>query len=263
MLFGDAMRYTILLLSVLTLMMVNNCGTSEDIDPLSQRSELDLINSAKVYYEMGEYDRAWQYYNAVFTFYPDTDYYVDVNIGKAQILGKQEKFEEQLAIMLQTLKSNIMPQFVPRIYTEIGHFYAKFAPYDVSVNENDINKNYLRAIDYYSKAIDYDESNDWYAKAEAQSNLGLTFAILNEWEKASNNYQEVLAKYPDSPFTISVRSKLNNVTDISPIKIIFPDKMDDDSVDEEVTVDTVLEDEIINDIPIEPQEDQTPADSLQ
>jgi tetratricopeptide (TPR) repeat protein len=218
------MRALLSVFLILSFVLISGCGSGRDKDPLQEKTDAELLDMAKDYFAKGRYDEAMKIYNAIEKYYPNTDYYVDVKIGKANIYGRQELFEKQLDIYLKTLKENVMPQKVPRIYTEIGHFYQKFAPYDPGLSGGGLEEDYKKAIFYYKKAIEYDESNDTFAKSEAMANIGLIYAKMGDFSKAAQTYNAVLKQYPDTPYKYTLMLRSANPKDTSPIVEISEEK---------------------------------------
>ena len=251
----------ILLIGMLVVsLIIMGCGSSGNEIAYEEFSDADLMELGAKYYQNEQYDKAIETYDYIKQNYPDTDYFVEVNIEKARALGQLERYEEQLDIIYSTLKANILPQKVPRIFTEIGHFYRNFAPYDPGLQGGGTEEDYIRALEFYNKAIEYDESNDFEAKSEAMANIGLVQAINRDYEKAAKAYQLVLNKYPESPYFYAVSQRLNNITDTSPIKIIYPEGTEqaEESGEEKAESDQPLEDAPLENQPLEdqPLEDQ-------
>jgi tetratricopeptide (TPR) repeat protein len=258
------MRALFTVLLIFSFLFVNGCGSGDKKDVLQEKSDAELLQMAQNEFDLGHYDNAMKLYEAVEKYYPNTDYYVEVSIGKANVLGRKEKYEEQLELYLKTLKANVMPQKVPRIYTEIGNFYQKFAPYDPGLSGGGLEEDYKKAIYYYKKAIEYDESNDNLAKSEAMANIGLVYAKMGETQKAVETYQKVLKIYPDTPFRYTLQLRVNNPGDLSPIYEITKQKyaeitgieMEEEATEPEVK-EEAEESKEVEELPI----NETPQDS--
>lgn len=226
---------TIMLGTIIISLFILGCGSSEKEIVLTELTDTELMEMAAKYFETKNYDKAIETYDYIKKNFPDTDYFVEVNIGKARALGKKEHYEDQLDLIYKTLKANIMPQKVPRIYVEIGNFYQKFAPFDPGLSgTGGLEEDYKIAIDFYKKALQYDESNDNDAKSEALANIGLVSAKQKNYEEATKIYQNFLKTYPQSPYYLSVSQRLNNIKNVAPFQIIYPENIKAEESDEEL-----------------------------
>lgn len=224
---------TIMLGTIIISLFILGCGSSEKEIVLNELTDTELMEMAAKYFETKNYDKAIETYDYIKKNFPDTDYFVEVNIGKARAFGKKEQYEDQLDLIYKTLKANIMPQKVPRIYVEIGNFYQKFAPFDPGLSgTGGMEEDYKIAINFYKKAMQYDESNDKDAKSEALANIGLVSAKQKNYEEATKTYQNFLKAYPQSPYYLSVSQRLNNVQNISPLQIIYPENVKTEESDQ-------------------------------
>jgi len=122
-------------------------------------------------------------------------------------------------VLLQLLKENLIPEYVPNIYIQIGEYYETAARFNLS-SENGDSADYQTAIDYYNKAIGYEDSNNKEAKIEALYRRALVEAKMGKKEAAARDYQEIVDKYPDSPFAVLAQIKLLNPADASELSTL-------------------------------------------
>lgn len=255
------MRALIVGIITISILLISGCGSGDTVDPLQEKTDIALLQMASSEFEKGNYSRAYEVYDAIDKYYPNTDYYVEVKIGKANVLGRQQKFEEQLDVYLSTLKANVLPQKVPRILTEIGNFYQTFAPYDPGLTGGGTDIDYQRSLEFYKKALEYDESNDVVAKSEAMANIGLVFAKQREYEKAAQAYQMMLDKYPDSPYYYAVSTRLMSISDTKPLLAISPKGEDEEETVEEDTGEQIESSDDQEQEQLETEEIESPADT--
>jgi tetratricopeptide (TPR) repeat protein len=213
------MKYLVTILLIITV-FISSCGSGNEEQDNSALSDRELLELAAMEYNEDNYTESLLVYNEIKAKYPNTDYYLEVNIGKARTLNRLELYEEANELILQTLKENIMPQQVPRIYTEIGHFYRDFAKYDPGRDGSTAADNYAKALNFYSKALDYDESNDRVTKSEAYASIGMIHALQGQFDEAADQYQRFMDKYPDSPYLPDIAQRLSNPQDTTPFKLL-------------------------------------------
>jgi tetratricopeptide (TPR) repeat protein len=204
-------RYLKTLLSLLFLTTLIACGGSKDEINLEDETPESLLQKGEVEYSNGNYDKSTQLAQLMLDNFPTSDLHIDAQLLISKSLGGQEKYEEQFDLLLRILKENIIPEKVPLIYMQIGEFYensAKWNPGDVTPDSVD----YTNAAGFYKKAVFYPNSDDRFTKANALYRMALMHAKLNEIETASKAYQELIATYPESPYSSLARTKLADPT---------------------------------------------------
>jgi TolA-binding protein len=193
-------------LIIFLVLLLFACSGKKGVVIEGEKPDLILENAIQLYHE-GKYDQTMQYCQYILDNFPTTDLHIDTQLLMAQTLGAQEKFEEQMDLLLRVLKENIIPERIPQIYIQIGQFYehaARWNPGNVTSDTLDMEQ----AIKYYRKAVSYPNSEDRSAKAAALYRIGLLNAKINEMELAKNAYQQVITSFPDSPYSILAKTKL-------------------------------------------------------
>jgi len=204
-------------LIILSILFLAGCGGKKGMVIEGESPDLILEKGNQAYQE-GQYDKTMQYCQYILDNFPTSDLHIDTQLLMARTLGVQEKFEEQMDLLLRVLKENIIPGRVPRIYIQIGEFYehaARWNPGNVTSDTLDLEQ----AIKYYHKAVAYPNSDDRSAKAAALYRVGLLHAKIHEMEMAVNAYQQLVQSFPESPYSILAKTKLldPNNTDELPL----------------------------------------------
>ncbi len=218
------MKRTMLLslLSLLLLLAFYSCGGKKETVLQETRSPEQILQDGDLLFAQGQFKEALDTYQRLLIFYPTSELDIDAKLRIAECYNKLEKFEEQMDILLQLLKENLIPEKVPAIYVQIGKYYevaARFNP------QNADSADYKTAIDYFNRAIRYEDSNDEWAKAEAEYRMGLVYAKLGDLDKARESYEKVLSDYPASPFAVLAQMKLQQPTDTKELST-FPDSVE-------------------------------------
>ncbi len=186
----------------------NACGGSKkDTVVQESRSPEQLLQDGDLLFAQGKYKEALDTYQRLLIFYPTSELDIDTKLRMAECYNKLEKYEEQMDILLQLLKENLIPEKVPAILTQIGKYYEEAARFNP---QNADSIDYQKAIDYYQRAIKYEDSNDEWSKAEAKFRIGLVYAKMGKFDKAREAYERVLTENPDSPFAVLAQVKLQN-----------------------------------------------------
>jgi tetratricopeptide (TPR) repeat protein len=202
----------------LTIFLMVQCGSNKKELILENETDESLHGKALTAYEAGQYREAFQYDSLLLIHFPISDLHIDAQLTMARALGGQERYEEQLDLLMRLLKENIIPEVVPKIYMQIGEFYehaAVWNPGDITVDTTDWNK----AASYYRKAVFYPNSNDRAVKAAALYRAGLMYAKIKNLEFATNAYKEVINSFPESPYSSLAKIKLQDPTNTSEISL--------------------------------------------
>ena len=197
---------------IIIFLMLLACGSNKQLTVQEKRSPQELIKAGDQLYARGDYKDALETYNRILIFYPTSDLDIDAKLRIAKCYSKMEKYEKQMKVLLQLLKENLIPEYVPAIYIQIGEYYETAARFNPE-NSNGDSVDYQTAIDYYNKAIHYEDSNNKEAKIEAMYRKALVEAKLGKDELAAKEYQDIIDTYPDSPFAILAQIKLLNPKD--------------------------------------------------
>ncbi len=199
---------------VIILLMLLACGSHKQLVVQEKRSPQELIKAGDQLYMQGDYKDALETYNRLLIFYPTSDLDIEAKLRIAKCYSKMEKYEKQMDVLLQMLKENLIPEYVPNIYIQIGEYYETAARFNPT-NTNGDSADYQTAIDYYTKAINYEDSNNKDAKIEAMYRRALVEAKMGKTDLAARHYQDIIDKFPESSFAILAQIKLLNPADIS------------------------------------------------
>jgi tetratricopeptide (TPR) repeat protein len=206
----------IFFLLILATFLVLDCGSSKKGLSIEDETDESLHGRALVAYEAGQYREAFRYDSLLLIHFPISDLHIEAQLNMANALGGQERYEDQLDLLLRLLGENIIPEAVPKIYVQIGEHYEHAAVW----NPNDITNDttdWEKAASYYRKAVFYPNSNDRVVKAQALYRAGLMYAKINNFEYATNAYNEVINSFPESPYSTLAKIKLQDPSNTSEI----------------------------------------------
>ena len=204
--------YTVLIIAFV------GCSGSKDELVLDEETPESLLQKGEVAYQNGDYDRSIKLAQLMLDHFPTSDLHIDAQLLIAKTMGSQEKYEDQFDLLLRILKENIIPEKVPTIYMQIGEFYensARWNPGTVTLDSID----FTNAASYYKKAVFYPNSADRSTKANALYRMALMHAKLNDIEIASKSYQELIATFPESPYSTLARTKLADPTNTDELPV--------------------------------------------
>ncbi len=168
-----------------------------------------VIEQGDALYEQGKYEEALKMYKSMLIDFPTSDLHIDAQLRIADTYGKLDKYEDQMDVLLRLLRENIIPDRVPEVYCQIGEFYEKAALFNPGMVSSDT-ADYNTALDYYKKAIEYTDSEDQLSKSKAQYRSALVNAKLGRIQKAIDEYNLVISKYPNSPYATLAKMKLKS-----------------------------------------------------
>ncbi len=261
--------------SLILIILLFACGgTKKEID-YSQLTDAELLQLANSRYENGEYEKALADYERLLLDFPTSNLHIEAQLKMSDIHGKMENFEEQMNTLHRLVKENIIPEYIPRIYVQIGKFYeqaAQFNPGNITSDSVD----YRKAIDYYRRALNYPDSDDAQAKAHSIYRRALVEAKIGQIEQAISNYRMVTNMYPASEFSILAQMKLkdpNNTTELmttdsaltvyrEQLGLVAPERIEEESESDTVPVEEMINEDEGNldstiDMMEENQEEQT------
>ncbi len=203
------------LMAVMMLVLVTSCFFNKSAQEEQQVLTAEqMLQAGDAQYAAGQYKEALATYQDILIKHPTTDLHIDVQLRIADTYGHLEEYEAQMKTLLQLLQENIIPQRVPDIYIQIAKFYeraALFNPGTVSSDTSD----YKSAIAYYQKAVNYKDSKDNLAKAQAMYRRALVEAKIGRIDQARAHYTFVTQNFPDTPYAVLAQYKLQNPKDAS------------------------------------------------
>jgi tetratricopeptide (TPR) repeat protein len=206
----------LLLLLSLTVSLILFCSSNKNKLVMENETDESLHGRALAAFEAGQYAEAFTYDSLLLINFPISDLHIEAQLTMAQALGRQERYEEQLDLLMRLLKENIIPEVVPKIYLQIGEFYehaAVWNPGDITNDTTDWDK----AANYYRKAVFYPNSKDRATKAAALYRTGMMYAKTNNREFATNAYKEVINSFPESPYSSLAKIKIQDPMNTSEI----------------------------------------------
>jgi outer membrane protein assembly factor BamD (BamD/ComL family) len=201
---------------VLTVILIIGCGSGNKSRDTNIESAEELLTSGDAQFHAGQYEEAMQTYESLLVLHPTSDLHVDTQLKMAETYGKMDKFEDQMALLKRVLEENIIPDYVPQIYIQIGKFYERAAMFNPGVITSDTT-DLKTAMGYYERANRYEDSEDMNARAEAVYRLGMVEAKMGNMNNAVLYYETVSNQYPDTPSGVLAKIKLmdpNNTTEL-------------------------------------------------
>jgi len=208
--------YKVYGICIIIILFLFSCSSKEGLI-LEEETPETLLARSKSAYQNNNYQESIKISNYLLENFPTSDLHIDAQLVMAKSLGGEEKFEDQLDLLLRMLKENIIPEKVPLIYVQIAEFYedaSKWNPGNVTNDTSD----YIKAATFYRKAVFYPNSNDNATKAKALYRTGLMYAKAQDLVKAKQAYGQVLESFPQSPYEPLARQKLldpSNTTELS------------------------------------------------
>ncbi len=266
-----------LFLLVALITLFSSCGGSKGELVLEDETAESLLQKSNIAYENGDYDKSIQLAQTMLDYFPISDLHIDAQLQIAENLGAKEKYEDQFDLLLRILKENIIPERVPIIYMQIGEFYENSAKWNPGTVISDT-IDYQKAANYYKKAVFYPNSDDRMTKVHALYRMALMHAKVSEIEIASKAYQELIATFPESPYSTLARTKLNDPTNTDELMLptiaapeaIQPVATEPASeaptpldITEDQTITPVTEEPAVIDLPKADTEETSILDSLQ
>ncbi|WP_457565874.1 tetratricopeptide repeat protein [Caldithrix abyssi] len=214
-----------ILLSFLLLafiMAFNSCGSKKDAVLQETRSPEEILQDGDLLFAQGDYKSALDTYQRLLIFYPTSELDIDAKLRMAECYNKLEEYEKQMDLLLQMLKENLIPEKVPAIYVQIGKYYEEAARFNP---QNADTMDYKTAIEYYQRAIKYEDSNDEWSKAEAKYRIGLVYAKIGKLDQAREAYERVIVENAETPFAVLAQIKLQNPDNLMELSTV-PDSIE-------------------------------------
>ena len=121
-----------------------------------------------------------------------------------------ENYEKQFDILFTLLRENLIPSKVPEIYNAVGEFYEKSAGISEQLR-GEGSADYKTAIDYYTKSIDYPNSDDLVAKSLAQYRIGKLYEKLDDFSSAITAHQKTMNKFSGTEWALRSEQSLGDI----------------------------------------------------
>ncbi len=183
-------------MALILLVTVIFCGRKQTqkptVDPTAAPAK--LLEYGNKFFQEGDYENAYIAYRLIYTDYPTSREYIDAVIGLARCYGKFDKYDQQFELLYNLLRENLIPSRVPDIYNAIAEFYENSAGVSAQLTGDD-SLDYMHAIEYYQKAVEYPNSQDSLAKGYAQYKIGTLYEKLRNYPKAIEAYQNAMNFY--------------------------------------------------------------------
>jgi tetratricopeptide (TPR) repeat protein len=213
--------YKVYAICVILILLLFSCSSNDQF-VLEEETPESLLAKSRAAYDNGNYDESMKMAKLLLEHFPTSDLHVEAQLVTAKSMGGNEKFEDQMDLLLRLLKENIIPEKVPLIYVQIAEFYedaAVWNPGNVTSDTSD----FIKAAKFYRKAVFYPNSNDDATKSYALYRTGFMYTKAKDIVKAKQAYGQVVDSYPQSPYAALARQKLldpTNTEDIQPEPMI-------------------------------------------
>ncbi len=199
---------------VMTAALLFSCSSNKEAKEENPMTAEEMMAIGDQQFDQGMYKKALETYQSLLINFPTSDLHIDAKLKIAAAYGQLEDYENQMQTLLQLLNENIIPERVPEIYTQIGKFYENFARYNPGTVTSDTT-DYLKAIEYYKKAVEYENSKDNLSKAKAMYRRALVEAKIGRLNDAVAHYNFVVQNFPNSPYAVLAQVKLKDPSDTS------------------------------------------------
>lgn len=205
------MRSFIIIL--ISFFFILSCGSSKKEGPdYNQMTDSELIQLANKKMSAGHYKEAIKDYNRLLQDYPTSNLHIDAQLNIAEAYGKMDQFEKQMDLLYRLIEENIIPDAVPRIEVQIGKFYERAAQFNPGIRSND-SLDYKKASKFYKMAMQYQDSKDKNAKAEATYRKAMVDIKTGQYDAARSSLQKTIDMFPNSTFSILAQIKILNPED--------------------------------------------------
>ncbi len=200
------------IMALVALVLFAYCGRKETqkqtVDPAVAPAK--LLEYGNKFFQEGDYDNAYIAYKIIYTEYPTSREYIDAVIGLARCYGKFDKYDKQFELLYNLLRENLIPSRVPDIYNAIAEFYENTAGVSSQLTGQD-SLDYMHAIEYYQKAIEYPNSQDSTAKGYAQYKIGQLYEKLRNYPKAIEAYQNTINQFGTTQWAAQAEAALQDL----------------------------------------------------
>jgi len=202
------MRFLIL---ITLIFLIASCGKKEVRNGIPANDQpAELLKYGDQFYHNGDYENAFRAYGIVYYDYPSSREYIDAAIGLSKCYGAMQSYEKQFEILHNLLRENLIPSKVPGVYNAVAEFYERSAGISEQLTGEGTN-DYKTAISYYTKSIQYPNSDDLDAKSFAQFKIGTLYEEMKDYPKAIEAYETALNTYQGSEWALRAEQ---NILDI-------------------------------------------------
>lgn len=186
-------------------------GSNENQQTVSETDQPEeVLKLADQYYASEDYENAFLAYGIIYYNYPTSREYIDAAIGLSRSYGALENYEKQFDILFTLLRENLIPSKVPEIYNAIAEFYEKSAGISEQLR-GEGSADYKTAIDYYTKSIDYPNSDDLVAKSLAQYRIGKLYEKLDDFSMAIKAHQTTMNRFSGTEWALRSEQSLGDI----------------------------------------------------
>lgn len=202
------MRFLILITFVFFMV---SCGKKEVRNTIPEDERpAELLKYGNQFYQSGDYDNAFRSYGIVYYDYPSSREYIDAAIGLSKCYGAMQSYEKQFEILYNLLRENLIPTKVPGVYNAVAEFYERSAGISEQITGEGTN-DYKTAINYYTKSIQYPNSDDLDAKSFAQYKIGKLFEKLKDYPQAIEAYESALNTYQGTEWALRAEQSILDI----------------------------------------------------
>jgi len=160
---------------------------------------------AGIYNEKGYVDKALGYYKQVFESLVENDYISDAGVGYGKALFKKRQYFDSLSVFNYVVKSNVKKVYEsPELLLNMA--YANF---ELGLS-TPARQNFMRVLNLFPEIPDRDV---------LLSNVGDTYGMENDSEKATKVYELVREMFPDSQGYVSASIGIARYLKTDPEKI--------------------------------------------
>lgn len=209
------MKLTRLLITLASfIFLIAGCSSNKGAKDGDLISDQDMLQTGNSQFEAGNYQDAIHTYKSLILNHPTSDLHIQTQLQIAASYGRLDDYESQMDALLTLLQENIIPGEVPQIYIQIGLFYEQAASFNPGTATTDTS-DYKTAINYYTKAYTYKDSEDQLSKATGAYRRALVEARIGAINDAITDYKIVQQFFPESDYAVLAGIKLRNPSDLS------------------------------------------------
>ncbi len=217
------MKKCIILLLIIFIWLAG-CGKKQtSIQSMEGMQPIELLNKGNRAYLEGNMEEALQAYGVIYNRYPTSREYIDAVLGMARAYNNMGDFEQGFNLLYNLIRENLVPSRVPEIYNEMAKYYEVSALYGRQSGVSKEEEDYLKALSYYQKAVDYPNSDDMKAKSYSQFQIGELYSKLGKYQEAGLAYQTTIIKYQGTEWSRLAQQRFDQLRQaglitLSPIK---------------------------------------------
>jgi tetratricopeptide (TPR) repeat protein len=204
------MRFLIILTFIF---LIVSCGKKEVRSPIPEGGKpTELLKYGDQFYQSGDYGNAFRAYGIIYYDYPSSREYIDAAIGLSKCYGAMQSYEKQFEILYNLLRENLIPTKVPGVYNAVAEFYERSAGISEQLTGEGTN-DYKTAVTYYTRAINYPNSDDQNAKSFAQFKIGTLYEKMKDYPKAIEAYESTLNSYQGTEWALRAEQNILDIQD--------------------------------------------------